>query len=212
MILWLWQLEVVVYSDDLSRCSIGRTETITTTNDQWFVLYVIESALHIEVQWLTLCTWFLSTIEYSDTLNSLWNSCKQVLNREWTIEVYSYHTNLLALRHEVIDSLTSSFSCRTHQDNDVLSILSTIVIEEVMLTTSDLCELIEIVFNNLWYVLICRVTCLTVCEEGLWVLCSTTYYWAFWCHCTITEALNILFINQWTDVFLVKTLNLMILV
>ena len=42
------------------------------------------------------------------------------------------HTNLLALLVQVVDSLTSWLCSRTHQDDDVLSILSTIVVEEVV--------------------------------------------------------------------------------
>ena len=135
-----------------------------------------------------------------------------MLNREWTIEVYSNHTNLLTLRHQVVDSLTSCLSCRTHQDDDVLSILSTIVIKEVMLTTSNLGQFVEIVLNNLWNVLVCAVRCLTMCEESLRVLSCTTYNWALWSHCTVAETLNVFLVNQWTDIFLVKALNLMILV
>ena len=195
VVLWLWQLEVVINSDNLSWCCIWRTKTITTTNDQWLVLNIVECALNIEVQWLTLCTWLLSTVKNSDALNRLWNCSEQVLNREWTIKVYSNHTNLLTLRHQVVDSLTSCLSSWTHQDDDVLCILSTIVIEEMILTASNLWYFAEIVFNNLCYILVSTVRCLTVCEECLWVLSCTTNNWTLWWHSTVTETLDILLVN-----------------
>ena len=175
MILWLRQFEIVVNSDDLGGCGIGRTEAVTATDYQRLVLDIVECALDIKVQRLTLCTRLLGTVEHCDTLNSLWNCCQQVLDREWTVEMNSDHTHLLALRHQVVDSLASSFCGRTHQDDDVLRILCTIVIEEVMLTAGNLGQLIEVVFNNFRYILVGRVACFTVCEEGLRVLGSTAY-------------------------------------
>ena len=212
MVLWLWQLKVLEYSNDLSWSCIRRTETVATANDQWLALVVVESRLNVEVQWLTLCTWLLSTVENSDTLNCSWDSLLQEVNREWTVEVNCNHTNLLALLVQVVDSLASWLCSRTHQDDDVLSILSTIVVEEVILTASDLSHLLAVLLYNLRDCIVVRVASLTVSEECLWVLSGTASNRTLRSQSTVTEVLDELFLNQWTDVFHIHLLDLVVLV
>ena len=53
------------------------------------------------------------------------------IREKMTIQVNCNHTNLLALLVQVVDSLTSWLCSRTHQDDDVRSILSTIGVEEL---------------------------------------------------------------------------------
>lgn len=43
VVLWLWQLEVLEYSNNLSWSCIRRTETVATANDQWLALVIVES-------------------------------------------------------------------------------------------------------------------------------------------------------------------------
>ena len=124
----------------------------------------------------------------------------------------SNHTNLLALLVQVVDSLASWLCSRTHQDDDVLSILSTIVVEEVILTTSDLSHLLAVLLYNLRDCIVVRVASLTVCEECLWVLSGTASNRTLRSQCTVTEVLNELFLNQWTDVFHIHFLDLVVLV
>ena len=211
VVLRLWQLKVLEYSNDLSWSSIRRTETITATYNQWLALVIVESRLNVEVQWLTLCTWLLSTVKNSDALNCSWDSLLQEVNREWTEEVNCNHTDLLALLVQVVDSLTSWLCSRTHQDDDVLSILSTIVVEEVILTTSDLSHLLAVLLYNLRDCIIVSVRSLTVCEECLRVLSSTASYRALWSQSTVAEVLDELWLNQWTDVFHIHLLDLVVL-
>ena len=175
MILWLRQFEIVVNSDDLGGCGIGRTEAVTATDYQRLVFDIVECALDIEVQRLTLCTRLLRTVEHGDALDGLGHCCQQVLDRERAVKVYGDHTHLLALGHQVVDGFTGSFCSRAHQDDDVLGILCAIVVEEVMLTAGNLGQFVEIVLHDLRHILVGRVACLTVCEEGLRVLGSTAH-------------------------------------
>ena len=126
--------------------------------------------------------------------------------------MYVNHTNLLALRDEVVDSLLSSLTSRTHEDDDVLSVLSTIVVEAVVVTTSDLGHLLTVLLYYVRDILIICVACLTVCEELVWILSSTTCYRALWRECTVTELLDILHRSDSLDVLHVHNLDLMILV
>ena len=121
------------------------------------------------------------------------------------------HTNLLALLVQVVDSLASWLCSRTHQDNDVLSILSTIVVEEVILTTSDLSHLLAVLLYNLRDCIVVSVRSLTMCEECLRVLSCTACYRALWSQSAVAEVLDELWFNQWTDVFHIHLLDLVVL-
>ena len=104
-----------------------RTETIASSNDKRTVLYVVVSTLHIEVEWFTLSSGLLGTVEYSYALYSSRNRSQQMLHRERTIEMNANHTDLLAVSVQVVDSLAGCFGSTTHQDDHAVCILSSIV-------------------------------------------------------------------------------------
>ena len=68
--------------------------------------------------------------------------------------MYAYHTHLFALSGQVVDSFASSLSSRTHEDNDALSIFSTIIVEEAILATGNLRNLIHVLFYDSRYVFV----------------------------------------------------------
>ena len=82
----------------------------------------------------------------------------------------------------------------------------------MILTTSDLRELAKILLNNLRYCIVVWVTSLTMCEECLRVLSGTTCDRTLRRHSTVAEALDVLFLNEGTNILLVEQLNLVILV
>ena len=88
MVLWLWQLEVVVNRDNLCWCDVRRSETIAAANDYRTVLLVVVCRLHVEVQRLALGTWLLCPVEHGNLLDCLGNCREEVLDGEWTIKVY----------------------------------------------------------------------------------------------------------------------------
>ena len=212
MVLRLGHSEVVEHADDLSGSCIVRTKTVAATNDNRTILNIEEGILNIEVQRLAVSTGLLSTIENGNLLHALGNSGEQVLHAERTIEVNRDHTNLLTLTVQVVDSLAGCIGSRTHQDDHAVSILGSIVREEVILTTSDLRELAEILLNNLGHCIVVRITSLTVCEECLRILSGTTSDRTLWAHSTIAETLDVLFLNERTNILLIEQLNLVILV
>ena len=109
MVLWLGQLEVVEYRDNLGRSNVGRTKTVATANDERTVLHVVECALNVEIQRLTLSSRLLCTVENGNALCSGRNCCQEGLCREWTIQVNCNETNFLAFLGEVVDNFTDGF-------------------------------------------------------------------------------------------------------
>ena len=124
----------------------------------------------------------------------------------------SNHTYLLALLVEVVDSLTCRLCSRTHEDDYVLSVLSSVVVEEVILTTGDLSHLLAVLLHYLRDAVVVLVASLTVCEECLRVLSSTACNRALRSEGTVAETLDVFLIYERTDVFHVHLLDLVILV
>ena len=138
VVLWFWQLQVLEHGHNLGGRGVGRAKTIASTYDKRFALVIIEGTLYIQIQRLTLSTRLLGAIEHGNALYGSGECLLQEVHREWTIEVYGHHTYLLALLYHVVDSFAGSFGGGTHQDDDVLGILRSIIVEQVILTASNL--------------------------------------------------------------------------
>ena len=212
MILWLWQVEVVEYRDDSGRSSVAASDTEASANNYRSVLYVVECVLHVEIQWLCISSWLLCTVEHSDLLDCLRNGSQQVLVAERTEEVYAYHTYLFALLCHIVDSLASSLRTRTHEDDHALSVLSSVVVEDVVLTTCDLCHLVHVVLYDFRQLLINIVARLTMSEESLRVLSCTACYRALRRECAVAETLNVSWVYELGNILLVEELYLVVLV
>ena len=138
VVLWFWQLQVLEHGHNLGGRGVGRAKTIASTYDKRFALVIIEGTLYIQIQRLTLSARLLGAIEHGNALYGSGECLLQEVHREWTIEVYGHHTYLLALLYHVVDSLAGSFGGGTHQDDNVLGVLCPIIVEQVILTASNL--------------------------------------------------------------------------
>src|SRR5574344_327977 len=187
--------QVVEYRNNLCRSCIMRTQTITATNDHWFVLYIIICTLYIQIQWFTFSSRFLCTVEYCNTLNRSRNRCQQMFYREWTIQVNTDHTYFFAISVQVINSLASCLRSRTHQDDHAVGVFSSIVREQVIFTTCAFTYFAKIFLYNFRNLVIIFVGCLTVCEECLRILSSTTCYRTLWCQSAVAETFNVCLVN-----------------
>ena len=78
MVLGLWQFEVVEHSDDLCGGGVSGAQTISSANDKWLVLCVIECRLDIQIQWLAFCARLFGAVEHGNSLDRLWYGLQQV--------------------------------------------------------------------------------------------------------------------------------------
>ena len=122
------------------------------------------------------------------------------------------HTELVALLCLEVDDLLDSLARRTHTDDDVLCIRSTIVGEWAIGAAGDLRDLVHIVANDVSYLVVVWVAALAVSEEHIWVLSHTTHHRTHRRECAIAELLERLHVNEWTQVFHIHYLNLLVLV
>ena len=82
----------------------------------------------------------------------------------------------------------------------------------MILTASDLRDLAEVLLYNCRNLVIVLVASLTMCEESLRVLSGTTSYRTLWRECAVAETLDVVHVNEWTNILLIHFLDLVVLV
>ena len=97
-----------------------------------------------------------------------------MLYREWTIQADLNQTDLLATSVQIIDNLFEGVAERTHADDNAVGIFCAIVIEQTVVGTKLGVNLVHVVFNNCWQLVINLVACLAVLEEDVAVLMRAT--------------------------------------
>ena len=212
MILRHLHAEVLKDSGKLLRGHVLRGETIAATDNSRVLLHTVESVLHVEVKGLTGATGLLSAVEDSDVLHGLGHRLEEVLYAEGTEEVNLDHADLAALGIELVDHLLGGFTGRAHADHDVLSILCAVVVEEVVVTTGDLAQLVHVVLNGLGDSVVEGVGCLTLLEVDIPILRRTTGHGRIGGESAMTELLDRLEVNEGTEILHVDLLDLLDLV
>jgi len=141
-------------------------EAITTANDHSLVDGLIIGTLdcghHIKEERLTNGTRLLGTVEHGNTADGLGQDAQEVLCAPWAEEVDTQDTNLsLLLTDEIVDDLLHSEGTSAHSDDDVLSVGSTGVVEEVITTASHGEDLVHSLLDSL------GGTVLVIISDGL---------------------------------------------
>ncbi len=91
---------IVINSNDLSRCCIFGTKSITSGEDLNACKFaVFKSSYNIQVQWLAKCAWLFCSVKNCDLLNCLRNSINQCLCTKWSVQTNFDHTNFSACCH-----------------------------------------------------------------------------------------------------------------
>ena len=212
LILRLGSSQILINCQHLCGGCILRRQTVATTDDHRTRLAVVECVLNIEVERLACCARLLGAVEYADTLHALGHHVEHILRREGTIEVNGDNTHLLALLVEVINNLLQGLGNRTHRYNNLLSVLSTVVGEGLVLTTGDLRDLLHRVGNHIGDCDVETVCSLTGLEIDIGVLSRTAGYGVLGIECACAELSQSLTIEQRSQTSLVDEFDLLNLV
>src|SRR5664280_2845069 len=121
-----------------------------------------------------MCTGLFCTIENGNGLDRGRKCCKESVDGEWTVETDFKETDFLAFRIQVINSLFNCLINRAHRNNDTVSSRSTVIVEKLIVRTTDLIDLTHVILNNLRKSQIERVGCFTGLEIYIRVLGSTS--------------------------------------
>ncbi len=174
---WNVFLQLLVDAQYLVRIYVLAAQTITATYDNWMPVSAVEGSANILVQRLAQSTWLLGAIHNSNLGYGLRDSIQEVLYGEWTEEVNCYHTYLLALAVQVINSLNQGLVQGAHSNNNTLSIWCTVVVEYMVFTASNLGQVCHGLLYQVWNCLIILVDSLTGLEVDIVVLGCTTDAW-----------------------------------
>ena len=89
-------------------------------------------------------------------------------------------TNFATQFVEVIHSGFYNLSGRTHSYNNISSIRSTMIVEQLVVSTCQFVNFVHVVFYNVRNVQVEFVGCFTMLEVNVRVFCSTTSYRSIW--------------------------------
>ena len=214
VVLRLGQSEVLEDSQHLRRSGIVGTQTVASANHEQILQTELEECVaYIEVERFAVSARLFGTVKHADALNRCRQRLLQVLEAERTIEVYVDHTEfLITLGSLVVDDFADSLASRTHTDDDVLCIGSTVVVERTVLAAGDLADLLHIVGNDIRHCVVVTVAALAVSEEDIGVLRHTAHLRTHRAEGTLTELLNSLPINERTEILHIYRLHLLVLV
>ena len=184
MVLGHSQFQILEHAQDHGGSNVGTAQTIASAYDKGSILHAVESVLHVQQQRFAVAAGFLGTVQNGNALAAFGYSLQQMLHREGTIQVNAHHTVLLAVGIGIVYSLACSLGGRTHQDDDVLCILGTIVCKQVILAACALADGSHVLLHDGRNSIVVAVAALAVCEEGLGILCHTLCHGALGCQGT----------------------------
>ena len=87
-------------------------------------------------------------VKNGDRLGGGGQSLNEVLNGERTIQANFEQADLLAFRDEILNRFLRNFCARSHDDDDALGVRCANVIEQLVLTSGDLRELVHRVLHD----------------------------------------------------------------
>ena len=203
-------LSIVVYSYDLSRCGILGTKAVTSGEDRSIVEFCsLQSCYYVKVQRLAKSARLFCSVKNGDLLSGLRNCSYQSLCAKRSVKTNLYNTNLLACCHQVIDGLFNCITDRTHCDDNLLSISSSVVVEELVIGTDLSVYLIHVLLYDSRHSVIVRVDCFSCLEEDIRVLSRTSLTRMVRIQALISPCLDCIEICHFFQIFVIPCLNLL---
>ena len=205
-------LQLVEHSEDLVRRRVLAAEAVAATDDDRLAVRAVESSAYIEVQRLALGARLLRAIEHRDLLDGFRQLLQEVLHGERAVEMHVQQADLLALSIQVIHNLLRRLADGAHRDDHAIGILRAIVVEQVMLTARDLCEISHGLLDELRNGLVVFIDGLALLEVDIRVLRRAADDRMIRVQCAAAERLDRIPVEQLAEVIVVDELDLLDLV
>ena len=203
-------LSVLIYCYDLCRCCIFGTKSVTSCKDLNIAeLAVAKSCNNIKIQRLAKSSWLFCSVKNRDLLNCIRDCIDKSLCTEWSVKTNFNNTDFLTSCHKVIDCLLDGIVYGTHSYDDVLSVSSSVVVEQFVVCSDLLVNFVHILLNNCRKSVIIWITCLSCLEEDIRVLSGTSLTWMVRIQSTVTELCDCVHICHIFQIFIVPCLDLL---
>ena len=209
VILCLLSLKVVVYCNNLSRCCVVGTKTISSCINFRSVVNVEVKVSYVEIKWVAFSTRLFCSVENSNLLGCLRHSLQEVLCWPRSVKSYFYETNFFALLFENVDCLFYCFADWTHCYDYIFSISCSNVIEELVLSACEFADFLHVLFSDSRYCIVEGLTCFTSLEEDVRVLSCTSYNRVLRIKSSCSEVFNSFFVYEFSKIFVVDYFDLL---
>ena len=138
----------------------------------------------------------LGAIHDGNLLDRAGQNVDEVIDGEGTIEPNLDEANLLAMRVEVIDDLLDDIAEGTHGDDDTVCVRCTVVVEQAVIRTELLVDLVHILLDDCGKLVVGGVARLAMLEEDVVVLMRATRVRMLGVEAVVTERLDRIHIDH----------------
>ena len=142
------QFQVFKYRQDMGRNHIFGSQSIAAANDDRLPLCAVECTLDVEIQGLTDRSRLFGPVQHGNLFNSLGNITEEMFERKGAVEMNCQQADFLTTRIEIIDCFFDDVAYRSHGDDDAVSVLRAIVVEQMIIPTSQFVDLAHVFFDN----------------------------------------------------------------
>ena len=209
VVLRLEGFHVVEYGVDGCRRNVFRRQAIATGQNSNVLFDVRYSSANIFVKRFAQSTRFFRAVHNGDRADRIRHSFHEVFEGERAIETYLEEADFFAVFAEFIDRFLDCAGNGTHSDDDVFSIGSPVVIEEVVRTARQFTDLIHVVLNNVRQTLVPEVVSFAGLEEHIRVGNGTAHDRMFRIEARVFEIIKCFAVDQFAQFFGRQHLNLL---
>ena len=125
------------------------TQTETAAYDNRFHVALIERAADILIQRFAQAARFLGAVQHRNLFHSLRNRSQEMFHRERTVQVNCQHADLCAFcRIDQFRGLDGGLLAGAHNHDQLVRVLRTVVIEQMVFTAGDLADFGHVFFHD----------------------------------------------------------------
>ena len=206
-------LGVVVYGNDLSRCGVLGTQSVTSGEYRNLIeLASLQGSYHIQIQGLTLSARLFCSVQNGDLFYRIRDRVDQGLCAERSVQTNGNQTNFSSGSHQVVDGLLDGLAGGTHGDDDMLSILSSVVVEQFVVGSDLLINFVHVLLHYCRQSVVVGVAGLSCLEEDIRVLSGSSLAGMVGIQSVFTELIDGVQIHQIFQILVIPGLDLLDLV
>ena len=206
-------LQLGVDSEDRRRRGVLGTQAVAAAGQDNVVhAGLTQGGGDIQVQGLAQGAGLLGAVQNGDLLNGLGQDLQQSRRNPRTIQTNQNQANLLALSGQVVNNFLGNVADGAHSDDNAVSILGAVVVEQVVVGAQLLIDLGHVLLNNGGQGLVSGVASFTMLEEDVAVLVRTAHLGVLGVQGLSTELLDSLHVAHFLQIGVVPLLDLLDLV
>ena len=203
-------LGVIVNSNDLSRCGIFGTQTITAGEYRsTFELGALQCRYNIQIQRLAHGARLFRSVKYRDLFYGLRDRCYQCLRGERSVKTNFYDADFFTGCHQVVDGLFDGITYRTHSDDHAVRVCCAVVVKQLVICTDLSVNLVHVFLNNSRHIIVIYITCFSCLEEDIRVLSRTSLAGMIRIQALISPSLDRIEISDLSQILVIPLLDLL---